>query len=382
MARDRIAFLGGGVMAEAMLRALLDRRVLPASHITVTGPRRERRGELAKAYGVTALAANAEAAKGADVVVLAVKPQVLPTVLKELRGKLRAEQLVVSIVAGATVRALETGLAHPAIVRAMPNTPAQVGMGVTAWYAPPAVSAAQRERTKQILSAFGEELMVEDESYLDMATALSGTGPTYVFLLMEALVDAGVHLGFSRRVAEELVLRTVEGCALRPEERPAPRRAAEHGHLAGRHERRGDLPAREGLAAHGALEGRVRGLPALERARRRRRAEGHEARVRDALAVVLAVAAGLLLVPYDLHTDDTGVEAGLLLLASLALGALAPRRWWLIGLAVGLPIPFAEFAGAPGRVPPGIVAVVVTIAGAGIGSLLARAARPRVAAGS
>jgi pyrroline-5-carboxylate reductase len=214
MARDRIAFLGGGVMAEAMLRALLDRRVLPASHITVTGPRRERRGELAKAYGVTALAANAEAAKGADVVVLAVKPQVLPTVLKELRGKLRAEQLVVSIVAGATVRALETGLAHPAIVRAMPNTPAQVGMGVTAWYAPPAVSAAQRERTKQILSAFGEELMVEDESYLDMATALSGTGPTYVFLLMEALVDAGVHLGFSRRVAEELVLRTVEGSAL------------------------------------------------------------------------------------------------------------------------------------------------------------------------
>ena len=104
--------------------------------------------------------------------------------------------------------------------------------------------------------------------------------------------------------------------------------------------------------------------------------------MRDALAVVLAVAAGLLLVPYDLHTDDTGVEAGLLLLASLALGALAPRRWWLIGLAVGLPIPFAEFAGAPGRVPPGIVAVVVTIAGAGIGSLLARAARPRVAAGS
>ena len=182
---------------------------------TVTGtPRRERRAELVKTYGVTAHASNADAAKQADVVVLSVKPQVLPTVMKELRTKLRADQLVISIVAGANMRALETGLAHPSIVRAMPNTPAQVGMGVTAWYPAPAVTAEQRERTRSIVAAFGEELMVEDESYIDMATALSATGPTYVFLLMEALVDAGVHLGFSRRVAEELVLRTVEGSAL------------------------------------------------------------------------------------------------------------------------------------------------------------------------
>jgi pyrroline-5-carboxylate reductase len=214
MAKDVIAFLGGGVMGEAMIRAVLDRHVVPPSHVAVTGPRRERRAELAKQFGISAVASNAEAAKGADVIVLSVKPQVLPTVMKDLHGKLRADQLVLSIVAGATMKALETGLAHPAIVRSMPNTPAQVGMGITAWYPSPAVTAAQRERTKEILAAFGEELMVEDESYLDMATALSGTGPTYVFLLMEALVDAGVHLGFSRRVAEELVLRTVEGSAL------------------------------------------------------------------------------------------------------------------------------------------------------------------------
>jgi pyrroline-5-carboxylate reductase len=112
------------------------------------------------------------------------------------------------------MRALETGLAHKTIVRAMPNTPAQVGMGVTAWYPSHSVTTEQRERTKSIVAALGEELMMEDESYIDMATALSATGPTYVFLLMEALVDAGVHLGFSRRVAEELVLRTVEGSAL------------------------------------------------------------------------------------------------------------------------------------------------------------------------
>ena len=209
-----MAFIGGGVMAEAMVRGVLDKHLVPPSRIAVTGPRRERRAELGKQFGITALASNLEAAKAADVVVLSVKPQVLPSVMKELRGKLRAEQLVISIVAGANMRVLETGLAHPTIVRAMPNTPAQVGMGVTAWYPSEAVTAEQREHTKRIVAALGEELMVEDESYIDMATALSATGPTYVFLLMEALVDAGVHLGFSRRVAEELVLRTVEGSAL------------------------------------------------------------------------------------------------------------------------------------------------------------------------
>jgi pyrroline-5-carboxylate reductase len=211
---QRLAFIGGGVMAEAMIRGVLDQRLVPPSRIEVTGPRRERREELAKRFGIQALASNVDAAKRADIIVLAVKPQVLPTVMKELHGKLRGDQLVISIVAGASMHALEAGLAHPTIVRAMPNTPAQVGMGVTAWYPSRAVTAEQRERTKTIVAALGEELMVEDESYIDMATALSATGPTYVFLLMEALVDAGVHLGFSRRVAEELVLRTVEGSAL------------------------------------------------------------------------------------------------------------------------------------------------------------------------
>jgi pyrroline-5-carboxylate reductase len=210
----RLAFIGGGTMAEAMIRGLLDRRLVPASDVLVTGPRSERRADLAKTYGVTAVADNAEAARGADVVVLSVKPQVLATVMRDLRGSLRETQLVISIVAGATLRSLTGGLAHQGVVRAMPNTPAQVGMGVTAWTPTTSVDAEQRERAKAILGALGEELMVDDENLVDMATALSGTGPTYVFLLMEALVDAGVHLGFSRRVAEELVLRTVEGSAL------------------------------------------------------------------------------------------------------------------------------------------------------------------------
>jgi len=211
--RKRVAFIGGGTMAEAMMRGLFEKHLVPPSHVLVTGPRRERRADLTKRFGVKALASNAEAASDAHVVILSVKPQVLPTVLRDLKGKLDAGQLVISIVAGATLGSLRNGLDHTAIVRAMPNTPAQIGMGVTAWTAASEVDREQRDRAKAILGALGEELEVDEENLVDMATALSGTGPTYVFLLMEALVDAGVHLGFSRRVAEELVLRTVEGSA-------------------------------------------------------------------------------------------------------------------------------------------------------------------------
>lgn len=209
----RLAFIGGGVMAEAMMRGVFDKHLVPPSHVLVTAPRRERRAELAKQFGVKALASNVEATRSAHVIVLSVKPQVLPGVLRELRGELRADQLVISIVAGAPLAVLRDGLDHAAIVRAMPNTPAQIGMGITAWTATSEVDREQRDRAKAILGALGEEIEVEAEGYVDMATALSGTGPSYVFLLMEAMVDAGVHLGFSRRVSEELVLRTVEGSA-------------------------------------------------------------------------------------------------------------------------------------------------------------------------
>ena len=131
----RLAFIGGGTMAEAMIRGLLDKHLVPPSHVLVTGPRRERRAELTKQFGVKALASNVEAAHAAHIVVLSVKPQILPTVLRELRGKLRADQLVVSIIAGAPLAVLREGLDHATIVRAMPNTPAQIGMGITAWCA-------------------------------------------------------------------------------------------------------------------------------------------------------------------------------------------------------------------------------------------------------
>jgi pyrroline-5-carboxylate reductase len=118
---------------------------------------------------------------------------------------------VLSIVAGAPVQKIAVALKNAAVVRAMPNTPAQIGEGITVWTAAPEVSVVQKEIARSLLSALGEEIYVEDENYLDMATALSGTGPTYVFLFMEALIEAGVHMGFSRRISEQLVVKTLTG---------------------------------------------------------------------------------------------------------------------------------------------------------------------------
>ncbi len=208
-----IAFIGPGTMAEAMLAGLLREGVAAAADIVAAGPRRERLDVLASRYGIATETDNAAAARRADVVVLSVKPQVLRKVLPELRGAVQPHALVLSIVAGATLERLTDALAHAAVVRAMPNTPAQIGMGITVWTAAPAVDDTQRGMAQAMLQALGEEIFLEDEVYMDMATALSGTGPAYVFLFMEALVDAGVHLGFPRRVAERLVVQTVQGAA-------------------------------------------------------------------------------------------------------------------------------------------------------------------------
>jgi len=206
-----LAFIGSGIMAEAMINGLLHKGLVAPSAITASDPRAERGQELASRYGVGHTTDNAQAASQAQVVVLSVKPQVLPAVLTGLHGRLRPEALVLSIVAGARIQTIAKGLGHDRIVRVMPNTPAQIGEGMSVWMSTPAVDERQREQARAILQALGEELSVDDEDYLDMATALSGTGPAYVFLFMEALIDAGVHMGFSRRVAQQLVLQTLRG---------------------------------------------------------------------------------------------------------------------------------------------------------------------------
>ncbi len=210
----KVAFIGPGVMAEAMLSGLLRERLLPPEAIVTAGPRPERLDALRRRYGVRTTTDNAEAAGEADLVVLCVKPQQLAKALTQIgAGRVPARALVLSIVAGAPMARIAEALAHPAVVRAMPNTPAQIGAGITVWTASPQVSPTQREMAQAVLRALGETVFVEDEGYLDMATALSGTGPAYVFLFMEALVDAGVHLGFPRRIAEQLVVHTVLGAA-------------------------------------------------------------------------------------------------------------------------------------------------------------------------
>lgn len=207
----RISFVGAGVMAESMIAGLLAKQVVRPDQITASHPRADRLAKLEERFGIATAQDNRFAAQSADVVFLTVKPQVLWEVMPQLAGSLNPRQVVVSIVAGANIETLESGLLHNMIARVMPNTPAQVGAGMMVWAATPHVTEDQRRQVRTVLAALGEELYVDEEKYVDMATALSGTGPTYVFLMMEALIDAGVHMGFPRRIAEQIVLQTVGG---------------------------------------------------------------------------------------------------------------------------------------------------------------------------
>jgi pyrroline-5-carboxylate reductase len=206
-----IAFIGAGVMGEAMIRGLLNQNIAQPEQILAADRWDKRTAELAERYKIRVTNDNRAAAEEGQIVVLSIKPQSLPYVLPEIRGHLRRQDLLLSIIAGAPIKKLADGAAHAAVVRAMPNTPAQIGQGITVWTATPEVSDLHRTQAQAILSSFGAEIFVEEEVYLDMATALSGSGPGYVFMMMEALIDAGVHLGFSRHIAEQLVFQTIRG---------------------------------------------------------------------------------------------------------------------------------------------------------------------------
>ena len=218
----RLAFIGCGVMAEAIIAGLLRRKLVSAEQIVGSHPRVARREEMHVKYGVEMFEENREAvtathpteANGSSMLVLAVKPQRLRRVLEELKGSVHPQQLVVSIVAGARIETIADGLLHASVVRTMPNTPAQIGEGVTAWTPSAGVSPEQESQVCAMLDALGKTVRVENERQIDMATALSATGPTYIFLVMEALIDAGVHMGFSRHVAEELVHQVLLGSVL------------------------------------------------------------------------------------------------------------------------------------------------------------------------
>ena len=211
MLNKKIAFIGSGAMGEAMISGLIRRELARPENLRTADVHTKRVDELRERYGTQPFTDNRLAAADADVVVLSVKPQRLTEVLKGLKGAVAPHTLVLSIVAGAKIAKLSHGLGHEAIVRSMPNTPAQIGQGITVWMPSPAVNENQKELARAILGALGDQVEVDDENYLDMATALSGTGPAYVFLFMEAMIDAGVHMGFSRQVSEQLVVETLKG---------------------------------------------------------------------------------------------------------------------------------------------------------------------------
>jgi len=198
-------------MGEAMLSTVLDKRLITPPAISVIDVSEARRQYLKQKYGVAVMSSNRQAIDRGDVVVLAIKPQNLVEVMAELKGQLEPAQLVLSIIAGARIDTLCRGLSHNYIVRAMPNTPAQIGEGISVWTATPEVTEPQKRWAGSILGAMGQEIYVDDEKYIDMATAVSGSGPAYIFLFMESLVDAAVHIGLPRSMAQELILETILG---------------------------------------------------------------------------------------------------------------------------------------------------------------------------
>ena len=211
LADQKLALIGSGNMGCAMVGALLRQEEIPPEQITASDPFPEQRQAVATRYGVRTTGSNSEAVEGADILLLAVKPQVLSKVFSQLRGRIPENCLLFSIVAGTPIAALQKGFKHGPVIRAMPNTPAQISSGMTVWTDSKEVTEAQRQQARVILQSMGKELYVELEDSLNMATAVSGTGPTYAFLLAEGLVDAAVHLGFSRREARMIVLETLKG---------------------------------------------------------------------------------------------------------------------------------------------------------------------------
>jgi pyrroline-5-carboxylate reductase len=211
----KLALIGGGKMGGTIAARVVETGLFPTEHVVVsdpdegTGPRLKARLGAGKAP--SAINDHIAAIDGASTVLLAVTPQNVPAVMETLRGHLHLEQLVMSIAAGVELQTLQLGLRHAAIIRVMPNTPAQVGQGISAWIATEEVTDAQKAEARGILQAIGREFEVDRERYIDMVTAMSGSGPAWVMLMLEAMIDAGVQIGLRPEWAKELALQTMTG---------------------------------------------------------------------------------------------------------------------------------------------------------------------------
>ena len=212
MSNMRIAFIGAGNMASSLIGGLLAKG-LDAAQIRASDPGAETRARVSAEHGIELFADNAQAVQDADVIVIAVKPQVMKAVCQDLRAHLEPHQLLISIAAGITCTSLQNWLGNQPLVRCMPNTPALLGKGVSGLFATAAVTAEQRQQAEDLLSAVGIAVWVDTEAQIDAVTAVSGSGPAYFFLLIEAMTDAGVKLGLPREVAKQLAEQTALGAA-------------------------------------------------------------------------------------------------------------------------------------------------------------------------
>ena len=212
MSNTRIAFIGAGNMAASLIGGLRAKG-LDASQIRASDPGAETRAKVAAEHGIEVFADNADAIQDADVVVLAVKPQAMKAVCEAIRPSLKPNQLVVSIAAGITCASMNNWLGTQPIVRCMPNTPALLRQGVSGLYATGEVNDDQRQQAQELLSAVGIALWLNEEQQLDAVTAVSGSGPAYFFLLIEAMTAAGVKLGLPADIAAQLTLQTALGAA-------------------------------------------------------------------------------------------------------------------------------------------------------------------------
>ena len=210
----RVAIIGGGVMGEAILHAALERKVFDPAMVTICEKLEHRRDQLRSEYGVAATTDATEAMREADLVVLSVKPQEM----RSVHGALADQTALMSIMAGVRISALREEFHHDRIIRVMPNTPVAAKAGMSVWTATESVTDAQRDLARGLLGAIGREMYVEDEKKLDMATAVSGSGPGYVFLFIEAMIEGAVLIGLTRAQAEETVLQTFYGAAVYAQE--------------------------------------------------------------------------------------------------------------------------------------------------------------------
>ena len=210
----KFAVIGAGMMGSAIVTGIIKNQVLEPGEIFISDPDSEKTNRLHEQLGTNVAASNTDAVKAADAVLIAVKPQFLESAFRTIKDTLPGDALVMTIVAGVPVKRYLDELDTDCIVRVMPNTPAQVGEGVCAWFATDAVTSEQKDLAVRILSALGTQFEVKRESDLDLVTAVSGSGPAYVYLFIESMVDAAVQIGIARPLAEKIVLQTVYGSSV------------------------------------------------------------------------------------------------------------------------------------------------------------------------